>query len=242
MTAVAGFATEQAARSALVATAQALAPSGLNAGRAGNLSLRWHRGGRDGLLLTPSATDYATMGEDDIAWLPFMPDAPASDDDALASPPEWFGPRRPSSEWRIHHDVQREQSGTGAVVHVHAPFASTLACLERVQREGIPGFHYMIAVAGGDSIPCAPYAPFGSARLSVATLAALRERRACLLANHGMVAVGATLAAAFELALEVEWLCRVYWQALQVGDPVLLDRTQLDEALARFAHYRSESS
>ncbi len=238
--AAAVFATEQAARGALVETARALAPSGLNPGRAGNLSLRWHRGGRDGLLLTPTATDYATMDEDDIAWLPFVPDPPASDDDVLACPVEWFGPRRPSSEWRIHHDLQRGQPAIGAVVHVHAPFASTLACLAQVQRDGVPGFHYMIAVAGGDSIPCASYAPFGSARLSAVTLEALRERRACLLASHGMVAVGATLAAAFELALEVEWLCRVYWQALQVGGPVLPDRVRLDEALARFSQYRAD--
>lgn len=235
------FATEQAARTALVETAQALAPAGLNAGRAGNLSQRWHRGGRDGLLLTPAATDYAAMDEADIAWLPFMPDPPATDDDVLACPIEWFGPRRPSSEWRIHHDLQRERPGIDAVVHVHAPYASTLACLAPVQRGGVPSFHYMIAVAGGDSIPCAPYAPFGSARLSVATVAALRERRACLLANHGMVAVGATLAAAFELALEVEWLCRVYWQALQAGGPVLLDASQMGDALARLAQYRAGS-
>lgn len=236
------FATEQAARAALVDAARALAPAGLNAGRAGNLSLRWHRGGRDGFLLTPSATDYTTMHEDDIAWLPFMPDPPASDDDTLAWPAESFGPRRPSSEWRIHHDLQREQPRIGAVVHVHAPWASTLACLAQVQREGIPAFHYMIAVAGGDSIPCAPYEPFGSARLSAATLAALRERRACLLANHGMVAVGATLAAALELALEVEWLCRVYGQALQAGGPVLLDAGQIGDALGRFGSYRAGSA
>ncbi|MCO5121873.1 MAG: class II aldolase/adducin family protein [Burkholderiaceae bacterium] len=233
------FATEQAARSALLETARALAPADLNAGRAGNLSVRWHRGGRDGLLLTPSATDYGAMSEDDIAWLPFAPDEPAADDDAPGCPAEWFGPRPPSSEWRIHHDLQRAQPGIGAVVHAHAPYASTLACLAQVQRDGVPAFHYMVAVAGGDSIPCAPYASFGSARLSALALEALRERRACLLANHGMVAVGASLAAAFELALEVEWLCRVYWQALQAGCPVLLDAGQIGEALARFALYRA---
>ncbi len=98
----------------------------------------------------------------------------------------------------------------------------------------------MVAVAGGDSIPCAPYAPFGSARLSAATLAMLRDRRACLLANHGMVAVGATLAACFDLALEVEWLCRVYGQVLQCGDPVLLDAGEVKDALGRFAGYRPD--
>ena len=233
------FATEQDARTALVASARALAPAGLNAGRAGNLSLRWHRGARAGLLLTPSAIDYASMDENDIAWLPFVPDAPVADDAGLDCPVEWFGPRRPSSEWRIHHDLQLAQAGIDAVVHVHAPWASSLACLGKVQREGIPAFHYMVAVAGGDSIPCAPYAPFGSARLSAVTLEALRGRRACLLANHGMVAVGATLAAAFDLALEVEWLCRIYGQVLQTGDPVLLDADRMRDVLERFSRYRA---
>lgn len=239
MTMAPAFATEQAARAALVEAARALGPAGLNQGRAGNLSLRWHRGGRDGLLLTPSATDYAQMDEDDLAWLPFMPDPPAGADDRLVDPPECFGPRRPSSEWRMHHDLLREQPETGAIVHVHAAYASTLACLAQVQREGVPALHYMVAAAGGDSIPCVPYAPFGSARLSVAVVAALQGRRACLLANHGMVATGPTLAAAFELAVEVEWLCRVCWQALQAGGPVLLDAGQMRDAQARFARYRA---
>ena len=234
------FENEQAARVALVATARALGPADLNAGRAGNLSVRWHRGGRDGLLLTPSAIDYERMEEDDVVWLPFMPDLGAGSDDTLADPPEWHGPRRPSSEWRLHHDLQLAQPDIGAVIHVHSPWATTLACLEQVQREGVPAFHYMIAVAGGDSIPCAPYEPFGSARLSAATLAVMRDRRACLLANHGMLAAGPTLRASLELALHVEWLCRVYAQALNCGAPVLLDAARMQDALARFGRYRPD--
>jgi L-fuculose-phosphate aldolase len=237
-----GFTNEQAARAALLGAAKALGPAGLNAGRAGNLSLRWHRGGRDGLLLTPSAIDYDRMVEDDIVWLPLMPGLAAGRDDALADPPECFGSRRPSSEWRLHHDVHLDRPGVGAVIHVHAPWATTLACLDKVQREGVPAFHYMIAVAGGDSLPCAPYEPFGSARLSAVTLAALRDRHACLLANHGMVATGATLSDCFELALQVEWLCRVYAQVLQCGTPVLLDEARMRDALARFGRYRSAQS
>jgi L-fuculose-phosphate aldolase len=236
------FANERAARVALVEAARALGPAGLNAGRAGNLSLRWDRGARDGLLVTPSAIDYALMGEDDIVWVPLMPGLATGSDDALADPPESFGALRPSSEWRIHHDLLLAQPGVGAVIHVHAPWATTLACLEKVQREGVPAFHYMIAVVGGDSIPCAPYEPFGSARLSAATLVALRDRRACLLANHGMVATGATLAACFELALQVEWLCRVYAQVLQCGTPVLLDEAGMKDALARFERYRADAA
>lgn len=235
----AAFEHEQAARTALVEAAQGLGPADLNSGRAGNLSVRWHRGGRDGLLLTPSAVAYERMREDDIAWLPFMPDLEVGDDETLVDPPECHGPRRPSSEWRLHHDLLLARPGIGAVIHVHAPWATTLACLDRVQREGVPAFHYMVAVAGGDSIPCVPYEPFGSARLSTATLAALRDRRACLLANHGMVATGPTLPACFELALQVEWLCRVYAQVLQCGEAVRLDDARMQDALARFGRYRA---
>lgn len=227
--------TEQAARAALVAAAAALGPAGLNVGRAGNLSLRWHRGARDGLLLTPSALDCATLREDDLVWLPLDAQTAAGSGE---EPPFWSGHHRPSSEWRLHHDIQHGLPRARAVIHVHAPHATTLACLPAVQRDGIPPFHYMIAVAGGDSIPCVPYAPFGSAELAASAAAALVDRRACLLANHGLVVAGATLAQAFELAVDVEWLCRVYWQALQVGGPSLLDAARMEDALERYARYR----
>lgn len=233
--------SENAARAELLAVARSLAACGLNPARAGNVSLRWARSGGDGLLVTPSALDYATMGIDDIVWVPLLAPPAGAGDDALAPPPRWSGRRRPSSEWRLHHDVLRARPEIGAVVHAHAPFAATLACLDHVQREGIPPFHYMVAVAGGHTIPCAPYAPFGSTRLSQATVAALREHRACLLASHGLVACGASLADARELAVELEWLSQLYWQALQAGGPTLLDAAQMDEVLARFAQYRGAS-
>jgi L-fuculose-phosphate aldolase len=118
-------------------------------------------------------------------------------------------------------------------VHTHAPFATSLACLHR----GIPPFHYMVAVAGGPDIRCAPYATFGTQQLSDHALAALADRNACLLANHGMIALGASLARALALAVEVETLAEMYWRALQVGDPVLLSDAEMAVVLERFATY-----
>ena len=230
--------SEDEARAAIVAAARRTIALGINSGRAGNVSMRWHRGGGDGLLLTPSALDYDAMRIDDLVWLPVAVPAGERPDDE--QPTRCDGERAPSSEWRLHRDLYAAREDAGAVVHVHAPFATTLACLPRVHAEGIPAFHYMIAVAGGDDIRCAPYAMFGSAALSEAARAALQGRRACLLAQHGLVALGGTLDAALELAVEVESLARIYWQALQLGEPARLDAAAMAQVHARFARYRPD--
>ncbi|TXL64355.1 class II aldolase [Zeimonas arvi] len=206
---------------------------GLNAGRAGNVSLRWHRGGPlgAGMLVTPAATPYESMSADDIVWLPLA----TAEGGAV---PSGHPAKRPSSEWRMHRDVYQARPEAGAVVHVHSPAATALACLPRVQREGIPAFHYMVAVAGGADIRCAPYRTFGSPELSHAAAEALRDRRACLLANHGTIAIGATLAAALELSNEVESLARMYALALQLGEPVILPADEMARVQALFASYR----
>ncbi len=203
-------------RAAIVATAQQLNPLGINHGKAGNVSARWG----EGFLVTPSGLPYERTTPDDLVYV-----------DAAGKS---AGPRRPSSEWRFHRDIYVQRADAQAVVHVHAPFATTLACLRR----GIPPLHYMIALAGGTDIRCSAYATFGTQALSDAALVALEGRRACLLANHGMIALGASLDAALALAVEVEHLARLYWQALQVGAPVLLTETEMAEAQAQFQHYR----
>lgn len=223
-------ACEDDARAAVVDACLRMNALGINHGSAGNVSLRWDRGAGDGLLVTPSALAYERMGIDDIVWL-------ALDADAAADAPAVEGSRRPSSEWRIHRDLYRERPEARAVVHSHPPFATALACSARGQAGGIPAFHYMVAMAGGDDIRCAPYATFGSAELSAAALVALRGRRACLLANHGMLAFGTSLDEALALAVEVETLARMYCQALLLGDPVILDDVQMRAVVARFADY-----
>jgi len=230
------YRSEDHAREAIVGAARQLEPRGINTGRAGNLSLRWQRGGEEGLLITPAALDYASMSVDDLAWLPVA--RQPGEDDGGDRPLRHDGKHQPSSEWRLHRDLYASRGDAAAIVHAHPPFATTLACLPRVHAQGIPAFHYMIAVAGGNDVRCAPYATFGTRQLSDAACAALLGRRACLLAQHGLVALADTLAAALELAIEIEALARIYWQALQVGEPVLLDDAEMARVQARFARYR----
>jgi L-fuculose-phosphate aldolase len=235
------FVTELEAREAIVALMRSLTPLGLNQGKSGNASLRWHRGAEPGMLLTPSGLSYDRLGPDDLVWMPLnqgrSPESPRVPMDGLSLPPRFDGPHAPSSEWLIHLDLHNAREDARAVLHVHSPYATTLACSERVQREGVPAFHYMVAVAGGPDLRCAPYATFGTAELSVATLAALAGRRACLMAHHGMIAVGAGLRQALDLAIEVESLCRIYGQALSIGDPPRLSDAEMARVLARFADY-----
>jgi L-fuculose-phosphate aldolase len=143
------------------------------------------------------------------------------------------GPRKPSSEWRFHRDIYAARPEAGAILHAHSPFATSLACLRR----DIPPFHYMIARFGGDTLRCAEYATFGTQALSAAALAALQDRRACLLANHGMLVFGRDLEQALDLGVELEALCEQYWRACQLGQPVLLDAAEMAVVLDKFAAY-----
>lgn len=234
-------ATEQSAREALVAAAQRMISAGLNQGGTGSLSMRWHRGHEDGMLVTPTARDDRRLAADDLAWVPLVPDTPdpdASQPTPRQTPARWFGDRPPSTEWRMHRDVYLGRTDAGSIVHAHAPFATTIACTTRGQRDGIPPFHDRVAIVGGGDIRCAIHAPFGSPELSTAVLAALVERRACLLANHGLLALGATLDDALALAIEVESLARIYWQASVFDQPVLLDAATIERAQSRLGGYR----
>lgn len=211
--------TAQSKRRALIETARAMNRTGLNQGTSGNLSLRLD----EAFLITPSALAYDRCTTADLVRLDMNGEVIG-------------GTRRPSSEWRIHRDIYRQRPEARAVLHAHPPWCTTLACLER----DIPPFHYMVAVAGGTSIACAPYELFGSRELSENVLAALSGgRRACLLAHHGMVCLDSGLDEALALALEVENLARVYVQALQVGEVPLLSAEEMDEVAARFADYKN---
>ncbi|MDA0218081.1 MAG: class II aldolase/adducin family protein [Proteobacteria bacterium] len=205
-----------ALRRAVVAAACAMNGLGINQGSSGNVSVRAGKG----FLITPTALPCEATTPDDIV--------------AMTLDGGHRGSRRPSSEWRFHRDIYAARPDAGAVVHTHAVHATALACL----RKPIPRFHYMVALAGGEDIRCAPYATYGTQELSDHALAALMGRKACLLANHGMIALGADLDAALALAVEVETLAHQYLLALQAGGPKLLTRAQMGEALAKFAHYR----
>ena len=204
-----------ALREAMVATARRMNTSGLNQGTSGNLSQRVE----GGFLLTPSGMNYETMTPEDLVLMRF---------DGTHD-----GRRKPSSEWQLHRDVLAARPEVGAVLHAHSMFSTTLACLRR----GIPAFHYMVSAAGGTDVRCAEYATFGTPELARHMMVALEGRKACLLAKHGLVAVGADLPAAYKLAVEVETLAAMYWRALQVGEPVLLDDAEMVRVFEQFKGY-----
>nr|WP_255696844.1 class II aldolase/adducin family protein [Sandaracinobacteroides sayramensis] len=203
-------------REALVATMRALDAKGLNRGTSGNVSARWG----DGMLVTPSGIvpDELTPGQ----MVHVLPDG---------STPE--GSHRPSSEWRMHMGIYQRRADAGAVVHCHARHATTLACAGKP----IPPLHYMVAVSGGASVPVAPYATFGSDELAREVVSTLDGRRACLMANHGLIALGPSLRHALAIAEEVEEQAAVYWGTLAIGGPVLLNDAQMADVLQAFARY-----
>jgi len=210
--------SELTLRKAIIATALAMNALGINRGKSGNVSARW----KDGFLITPSGLPYQETSPTDIVFVGKNGNA--------------TGKRPPSSERRFHYDIYRTRKDAQAVVHAHSSFATTLACLGM----DIPAFHYMIAVAGGNSIRCAPYATFGTQELSDQALQAMSNRKACLLANHGMIAAGDSLKYALALAVEVEALCEQYWRALQIGKPAILSDTEMEAVLEKFKTYGND--
>jgi len=210
----------QQLREQLLNISQQLCHLGLNRGASGNVSIRVSNDdGQDGFLITPSGMVIDKMTSADMVWMDFSGNA--------------VGNRQPSSEWRFHLDILQQKPEVNAVIHTHSMFATALSTLRR----DIPAFHYMIALAGGDSIRCAPYALFGSQQLSDYALLALQNRKACLLANHGMIAVGESLEKALRITQEVETLSEQYLRALQVGEPYILSQQEMLEVQERFKRY-----
>jgi L-fuculose-phosphate aldolase len=203
-------------REAVIATCHDMARRGLTHGTSGNASVR-----RDdsSCFISPSGMAYETLEPADIPLVNFDG--------------RWFGRCRPSSEWRMHRDILKARREVGAIVHTHSQHATALACTSR----GIPAFHYMVAVAGGADIRCAVYHTFGSQELSDAAVAALDGRLACLLANHGVLALGINLPAALLLAGEVENLAAQYCAALSLGNVRLLDDGEMHRVLEKFRTY-----
>jgi len=212
--------SETSLRADIILCAQRMNALRINRGTSGNVSARI--GG--GFLITPTAFAYDALHAEDIVEMTL--------DGGTR------GTRRPSSEWRFHRDIYAARPEVGAIVHAHSPFATTLSCLGR----GIPAFHYMVAVAGGDDIRCAAYATFGTQQLSDRVLTAIQDRKACLMANHGMIAVGGSLDESLALAIEVEALAEQYARALQIGQPNLLSADEMRRVLESFQTYRGQSA
>jgi L-fuculose-phosphate aldolase len=206
---------EREKRQSIIDACRSMNALGINQGTSGNISVRHDAG----LLITPTSVPYDTMQPEQIVFM----DLDGSFDPA----------QRPSSEWRFHLDILKARPEVNAVVHAHPPYSTILA----IMGLEIPPIHYMIAVAGGDTIRCAPYATFGTQELSEHAVRALEDRLACLLEHHGMIAVGPSLSKAMWLAVEVETLARQYHGCLQIGTPRLLSKAEIKNVLGRIAGY-----
>lgn len=204
-------------RQKLIRAYKKLISLGLNRGTSGNCSVRLDGGKK--FLITPSGIPLEKMTPASIVQM---------DLDGLVD-----GDGKPSSEWQFHCDIMKHCPDGQAIVHTHSIAATALACL----RQDIPPFHYMVAVAGGNSIRCAPYALFGTQELSDGVLQALEGRKACLMANHGVIALGRDLQEAIQIAHEVETLAEQYLLALSGGKPHLLSQSEMAVVLEKFKNY-----
>ncbi|MBT7949997.1 MAG: class II aldolase [Gammaproteobacteria bacterium] len=204
----------------IIDTVRMYSANGLGVGTAGNLSARTERG----FLVTPTGVSYDALEPGLLVELNEAGDVIS-------------GHLKPSSEWRFHRDIYLERKEAGSIVHVHSPFATAIAC----NRKSIPAFHYVIAIAGGDSIRCADYATFGTEELSLHVVKALKDRKACLMANHGMIALDKDISSAFKLAIEIEELAKQYFYSLQIGELVILDKEEMQINLEKFKSYGKQT-
>lgn len=202
-------------REAVIDTCLKMNEEGINQGTSGNVSVRTP----EGFLMTASGIPYAKMKPEHVVEMDLKGG--------------YIGEYLPSTEWRMHMDIFKHRPEANAIVHTHSIYATALSCL----RKDIPAFHYMIGIAGGTSLRCASYAEYGTQELSDVMLKAMKDRSACLLANHGQIAFGENLDKALWRAGEVETLCHQYWAALQAGKPVILSDRLMTTVLARFKTY-----
>ena len=196
--------------------------------RSGNISVRGIEKGVEGFFITPSGKKYETLKPEDIVFLSLN-----EKKDFLS----WFNSgKNPSSEWRFHQDIYKNKWEAKAIVHAHSTHATAVS----THGKSIPPFHYMIALAGGEDIRCSEYATFGTHELSMNIIKALKDRKACLMSNHGQVAYGVNLSKAFELAQEIENICHQYIIALKMGEPKNLSLSEMNKILDKVKNYKSE--
>lgn len=207
--------TPARARREVLATVGWLVERRLYTGTSGNVSCRIS----GGFVVTPTGIACDALAAADMV---------AVEDNGRVR-----GRKLPSSEWRLHRDIYLRRPDVGAVVHTHSPYATALSSLRRP----VPAFHYMVAKTGGAQLRCARYATYGTEALSKNALAALDGRRACLLANHGVVALGADLTAARLLAEEIELLALQYVVARSAGAPVVLPAAEMARVAEKFGRY-----
>lgn len=209
-------------RQAVIDACMQMNAEGINQGSSGNISVR--AGGQ--MLITPSGVAYEQMTPDMLVALPL--------DGSPAAP----GQMKPSTEWPFHLAILQAKPAVNAVVHAHPVHCSALA----MNRQSIPACHYMIAAFGGTDVPLAGYALFGSRQLSDNVIAALQDRSACLMANHGAVCTGESLPRALWRMVELETLAKGYATSLMLGEPHVLSQEEMEEVIAAFADYGLKDS
>ena len=204
-------------RSEVIKYAKMLNSRKLSALRSGNISARF----QDGFLITPSGAKYSLLKNKDIVFVSLKGE---------------FDEKKgiPSSEWRFHQDIYLNKKEAQAIVHAHSNCATAIS----THGKGIPAFHYMVAMAGGNDIKCAKYATYGTRELSKNIIKALKERKACLIGNHGQIAFSENLSKAFELAEEVENLSNQYIKALKIGKPKILSSKEMNKVLSKAKNYK----
>ncbi len=193
----------------------------LSALRSGNISVRANEKGVEGFYITPSGMKYSSLRIEDIVFVSLK---------GIFDKKK----NKPSSEWRFHKDIYVNKKEAKAIVHAH----STCATAVSSHKKNVPAFHYMVAVAGGEDLKCSKYATFGTKQLSNNIIKALKNRSACLIANHGQVAFGTNLDKAFELAQEIENICHQYINALRIGIPKILSKKEIKIVLGKFKNYK----
>ena len=193
----------------------------LSALRSGNISVRAKENGVEGFYITPSGMKYTSLKTKDIVFVSLK---------GIFDKKK----NKPSSEWRFHQDIYVNKKEAKAIVHAH----STCATAVSSHQKNIPAFHYMVAVAGGEDLKCTKYATFGTKQLSKNIIKALKNRTACLIANHGQVAFSDKLEKAFELAQEIENICHQYINALRIGIPKILSKKEMKIVLGKFKNYK----
>ena len=208
-------------KSQVIKFSKKLNTTNLSALRSGNISVRAREKGVEGFYITPSGMKYSSLKTKDIVFVSLK---------------EIYDKKKkkPSSEWRFHQDIYVNKKEAKAVVHAH----STCATAVSSHQKNIPAFHYMVAVAGGEDLKCTKYATFGTKKLSKNIIKALKNRSACLIANHGQVAFGDNLEKAFELAQEIENICHQYINALRIGIPKILSTKEMKIVLGKFKNYK----
>jgi L-fuculose-phosphate aldolase len=206
-------------RKQVIKTCLAMNEEGINQGTSGNVSVRTD----EGFLITASGIPYKKMKPHHVVEMDLEGG--------------YHGDYLPSTEWRMHLDIFKARPEAKAIVHVHSTYATALACL----RKEIPSFHYMIGIAGGDTLRVSDYAEFGTQELSDTMLKALVGRTGCLLANHGQICFGVSLDQALWRAGEIEALSHQYWAALLAGKPAVLNQVEMASVLNRFGTYGKQA-